>query len=249
MMNLSQDISYKDIMKDIMINNTCTTGSFSYDSYQQYRYIYVMISQTYTKVGRIIRTLGRVKYNHAAISLDADLERMYAFARKQHNALLPGRLVSENVYRYTLGRADDVQVVIFRIRVPLAQYRWIERTIQNIQSDDTYIYNFLSVLTYPIFRGFETYKAFSCMEFVMYILSGAGFKLSRPLHSYTPDELLEYLDEFIYYDGNLLDYKDDGEMDEDYFAPFTRDTFKMTIVEIKILLVRLVMSHRAGSWK
>ena len=128
-----------------------------------------MISQTNTRFARLVRKFGKTHYNHAAVALDEELEQLYAFARPKHKAVLLARLVKENVHRYTLGKEQTVNVVIFKIDVTMRQYLWVKNTIEQIYADKEYIYNLLSVLSYPVSRGFSTYKAFSCIEFAMFI--------------------------------------------------------------------------------
>lgn len=57
---------------------------------EKQRYIYILISQTATKFGYVLRTIGRIRYNHAAIALDPQLKEWYSFARKQHRTVLIG---------------------------------------------------------------------------------------------------------------------------------------------------------------
>lgn len=54
------------------------------------RYIYVVISKTATKFGYVLRKVGKVRYNHASVALDAELNEWYSFARKQYQTVLLG---------------------------------------------------------------------------------------------------------------------------------------------------------------
>ncbi len=206
------------------------------------RSVYIMLSQTHTRFAGLIRKFGRTKYNHASISLDAELTEIYGFARPQHNAVLLARLVSENdETRFTLGKYNSVQVVIYKINVTEEQYRWIKNTIYNIVNDGAYIYNLLSVLSYPVFKGFRMYKAFSCIEFVMYLLNGIGYEMDKPICKYKPDDLLELLSDKKIYEGNLFDYKSYKKNNEEYFAPFTYKMFLESAITIKELFMRLIL--------
>lgn len=212
------------------------------------RAVYIMISQTHTKFARWVRKLGRTNYNHAAISLDAELNQLYAFARPQHNAVLLARLVHENVFRYTLGKYNYVNVVIFRLEVTDEQYEWIEQTIRKILDDHEYIYNLLSVLSYPALRGFSTYKAFSCVEFIMFVLQSLGYEVTRPLYQYKPDDLLEVLGHVVFFRGNLLDYRADSGDEYNYLSPLTFRLMRDSATVLKELLVRLPSSQHSWDW-
>ena len=188
--------------------------------------IYIMISKTHTKFARALRTVGRIKYNHASVSLDAELNELYSFARPQHNALLLAGLVKESVFRYSLGKASRVNVEIFKIPVTKEQHEKIKQIIELVQGDKEYIYNLIAVISYPLLKGFHMHKAFSCIEFVMYILHKIGFKLEKPLYKYKPDDLTSILNDYQYFEGNLLEYITDYQDDLSYYAPFTYEIAK-----------------------
>ena len=210
--------------------------------------IYIMISQTHTKIARLIRRFGKTKYNHAAVALDAGLERLYAFARPHHKGIFLARLVQETVFRYTLGKTDFVGVMIFRLEVTKEQYRWVSETIDKIQNDGEFVYNLLSVLTYPVFKGFGTYKAFSCIEFIMYILGGVGYKADKPLYRYRPDDLRGLLADSLCFEGNLLDYKTGPAAagDNSYYSPMSLRLIKDSSVAFKRICARSLFRRTTG---
>ena len=211
--------------------------------------IYIMISQTHTGFAHVLRKVGKIQYNHASIALDRDLNQLYAFARPKHHALLLGRLVRENMCRYTLGKYYYVAVTIFRIEVSEEQYEWIADTIHRIFENDEYVYNLFSVLSTPVTGGFSTYKAFSCIEFIMYILREIGYLFEKPICSYCPDDLLNILRDDICYEGNLIRYKEriDETIDQDYFSPLTAREWKDSACAPVVLLYRLLMGSRLYS--
>ncbi|MBQ5917447.1 MAG: hypothetical protein IIW92_02640, partial [Lachnospiraceae bacterium] len=131
--------------------------------------IYLMISQTGTKFAKSIRKIGKQQYNHSSISLDADLRRTFGYARPQHNAVLMGRLVRESLERYTLGKDEPVQIAVFKVPVTEEQYEWVKKEIALRLNNEEYMYNLLSVLTYPFVKGYSVENMFTCIEFVAYI--------------------------------------------------------------------------------
>ena len=181
------------------------------------KYIYVIISSTYTNFARTIRTVGRVKYNHASISLDEGLHDIYGFGRQKHAALFTGKLVKENISRFTLDKVQNVDVSIFRIPVTEKQYDDISEFIKCVYEDREYMYNLFSVLTYPLTKGFSVYKAFTCIEFIMYLLTRIGMEFDKPLYAYKPDDLLELLGDDLFYQGNLLEYVNEKKAVTNYF--------------------------------
>ena len=188
------------------------------------RYVYVVISKTATRFGYVLRRVGGVHYNHAAIALDEELKELYSFARKQYHAALIGGLVEETVERYTLRKQTEIPVTVFRILVSAEQYLQIKQEIEGIKQDQEYKYNLFSVLTFPITKGFAVYKAYSCIEFVMNMMKKADYTLTKPAYQYTPDELLELFAAEIWFQGNLLDYCSLRSRDDTYFQPMNLDT-------------------------
>ena len=206
--------------------------------------IYIIISRTPTRFGSVIRKLGKVKYNHASVALDPQLNEIYAFARLRHNTLLLAWLMRENLDRFTLRKHNNINVTVFAIPVSEEQYDRVRLTIDTIRSDPQYMYNYLSVLSFPMFHGFETYKAYSCIEFVMHILNDdLDISAKKPLCSYTPDDLLTFLESYVLYCGNLLDYcKKVGHVstpDSDYFSPLTFALVAKSLVSFGHIFTRL----------
>lgn len=213
------------------------------------KYIYILISQTHTGFAGTIRRFGKVKYNHAAVALDEHMTELYGFARPKHHAPLLGRLVHESVFRYTLGKHSFVDAMIFRIPVTDEQYAWVEDTIHRIHSNKTYIYNLFSVLSTPITGGFSTYRAFSCIEFVMFLLRGLGYTLDKPLCRYRPDDLVGLLPEAVCYQGNLLEYTDDRAVDTDYYKLLSPKEVFASMAVLCRLFYRLLFRRLLTAYK
>jgi hypothetical protein len=201
-------------------------------------YIYVVISRTPTRFGRAIRKVTNQQYNHASIALDANLDHTYAFARKRHKAPLLGGLVRENVDRFTLRSKEPVPVMIFRIPVTVEQKRNISNIINEMINNRKYVYNLFSVLTYPIFKGFSVKNAFSCIEFVSYILQYLGYLTDLPACKYKPDDLITELGDFIWQTTDVRDVMTYNANAEAYFAPF-----RMRFIANSIGYVCLIIKH------
>lgn len=202
--------------------------------------IYLIISKTNTKFGRLIRRFGGIQYNHASIALDSELSETYSFARQRHSLVLSGKLVRENISRFTLNIATNVDVTIFEIPVTEEQHKEVKKLIDEIYNDREYLYNLFSVLTYPLTKGLSVYKAFTCNEFAMYILKILGHEITKPLYQYKPDDLLEILSDKIYYQGNLLEYVTEKTAETDYFDGMRLVDIRDSFFCISKLLYRTV---------
>ena len=222
------------------------------------QYLYFVISQTPTKFGSIVRKLGKIKYNHASVSLDPQLTKMFSFGRLQHNTLLLAWLMPEHLHRFTLRKYKKVDCTIFRIPVSEEQYYRVCNTITTIKNDPKYMYNYLSVLLFPIFHGFEVYKSYSCIEFVMHILNDdLQLPIEKRLCSYTPDDLLKMLSSYVYYSGNMIEYikksypteESDinlitAEAEKKYFGPMTWKLFFKSCAAVFIIIGRNLSFRR-----
>ena len=200
--------------------------------------IYLMISQTGTKFAKSIRKIGKQQYNHSSISLDADLRRTFGYARPQHNAVLMGRLVRESLERYTLGKDEPVQIAVFKVPVTEEQYEWVKKEIALRLNNEEYMYNLLSVLTYPFVKGYSVDNMFTCIEFVAYIMKHLGYLQDKPSCKYTPDDLLTYFADNLVYEGDIREIMTYNPKKKTYFAPMSMKVFMGNTRALWRLLVR-----------
>jgi hypothetical protein len=173
-------------------------------------YIYIVISQTPTKFGQVIRKFAHIQYNHASIAFEEDLKHLYSFGRRQHKNPLDAGLVREYPERFTLRQHSRVNVRIFRIPVTKEQYTLGKSRILEIKHDrEGYLFNLFSILCYPILRqGFPTYKAFTCAEFTAHMIRYIGIDIGPDKQDFelTPEEIGNRIGKWQIFEGNLLDY-------------------------------------------
>lgn len=213
------------------------------------KYVYVFISKTTTKVARCIRRLGHISYNHASISLDEDFKSVYAFARPRHSAVLLGTLVNESVDRYTLHTDDPVPVVVFKLPVSAEAYQDIAENIERIKNDKDYMYNLMSLLTFPVLRGFSTYKSFTCVEFVSYLLKDHGYLNKKPCYKYKPDDLLTELAKYIEESCDVRDLLKSGYSFSDaYFCPMSAKMRWKSVKAVFVYFKRMATLRKSNKY-
>lgn len=206
------------------------------------KYIYILLTHTHTFSAQLIRCFGHVKYNHCALALDEECCRLYSFARPEKNGLFLGKMVHESIDRYTLHHSVGVNCAVVKLPVSEDQYQQIEKRIHEIENDDEYMYNFLSVLTYPLSGGFSVYKSYSCVEFVVSILKMIDSGLDQPAYRYTPDTLLKHYMDYLVYQGDLRKYLSLKKHDEQYFAAMTFSLLFLNLAGIYKILKRCIYS-------
>ncbi len=208
-------------------------------------YIYIVISETPTKFGNVIRRFANIQYNHASIAFDEKLKQLYSFGRRQYRNPLDAGLIKEYPDRFSLRQFPCVNVRIYKVPVTKQQYIIGKRRILEIKHDaDGYLYNLFSVLSYPILKGFQTYKAYSCAEFTAHMIRTMGIELTPEKRNceFTPQEIGEQISNCLMFEGNLLDYCKTPPLTKCNFFdnPGYRRRAKTSVVLVFTLLYRMM---------
>lgn len=209
------------------------------------RKIYVVLSQTTTFVAHSIRKISGCTYNHAAISFDPEMEEIYAFARKQHYAFLSAGLVHESRLRY-LEKECELPVQIFELEITEAQYEWIRLVIEYMMENKEYKYNLFSMLSFPFLGGVKTYKAYTCSEFVAFILRKIGYLKQKQSHQYAPEDIGKelMLSNRLWFEGDMRQLVRELDTDERYYGQYSREWLYKDVTSFMRLCERAFMSVR-----
>ncbi len=204
------------------------------------RYIYLVFSSTPSRFGRMIRFASGAHFNHVSLAFDSSLRKLYSFGRRKNNIPINAGLVQEYPDRFSLRKVDYVGVRIYRIPVTHRQYRLGKTRIRQLMNDEQYLYNLFSVVFYPIFKGFYTYKAYTCVEFVIHMLRFMNIEVPtrKPSYKYLPDELESILGFDNYFEGNLLEYAAGESIScGNFFDPIitSKEQFYATGISVVIL--------------
>lgn len=207
---------------------------------------YVMISKTTTFLGKCIRIFGACKYNHSAISFDRDLTELYAFARRQRNSMMSAGLIHESTDRYLDKDCEKnkAMVKVFEFDLTEEQIAQIKEKVSELLDNQEYLYNSVSLVTYPFIKGVKTYKAYTCSEFVATCLTEVGFLSGKEPCKYTPEDLIEVLTTYEIFSGSLSDFIRFRTYDERYYAAYRPSTFKRSAVVVATLCKRTVLRRR-----
>ena len=178
------------------------------------RYIYVILSSTPYKIGKMIRKVTRNSYNHVSIAVDQDMTQMYSFARRYCRTPLYGGFVVESASRYY--RNDTCSSVkVHRIPISQEQYDGLEKRLANMtENKNRYLYNHLSVLTGLLRRPVHLRDAYTCVEFCVEILNMVGFPVV-PGKYYSIGDLVHLLHPYMVYTGPM---PSPDSYDTEYYA-------------------------------
>ncbi len=173
------------------------------------RPLYLMISQTGTGMGRMIRAVSRYPYNHVSLSLDPALRQWVSFARYSENMPLYGGFICESPERY-LASGRDVSVRIFRLEIQESHAQRLETLFAQAGSRDfRLIYNTYDAIASTLHCRFPIPNAYTCLSFACTVLE---------LPCRTIRDLDRYLSPLLYYEGPLSTLAtDSGSRTDDYF--------------------------------
>ena len=209
---------------------------------QTQKYVYVALLYIPSAVGRFVKFWTWYGYSHVTFSFDENLEECHAFSRVKENTPFVGGYVKEKKSYYTSGKDININTIIYKIPVTNEEYEEIKNYIQEIANDKEYLYNMYSMCTLAVLRGFRTYKAMHCTEFVAQILTKiSSVKMSKKWYKYLPRDFNNDLKEYTMYKG-ILDTKNAKRDDNDFFfsAIEKKEYRKKSRYILKELIYRLI---------
>lgn len=196
------------------------------------KFIYVVVSHTATRFGKLLRLFGKIEYNHSAIALDEHFNEIYAFARPQYRAMVLARLVKETYTSYTLNTNEPIPIKVFKIPVSYDAYHYVKETLHHVHNDQDIHYNIFSVFTFPILNGCRVHKTYTCSEFVTHVLKDIGISIPLSCHKYKPEDLIVLLKDYFYYEGDIRDILSPDNVDHHFF---NRPTLELRKQCLKVL--------------
>lgn len=180
------------------------------------KHIYVVLPKSETTIAKISRKITKYPYSHVTLCMQDKLEIFYSFSRLRNDAALISGFAKE--YRSHLASKQGVKLTckIFKIPVTNQEYSKIEEFIQKTKEDDTLLFNYLSMATLPVLKGFDVYKTQNCCSFVAQALEKIStLHLEKPSYKYFPRDFDIWLSEkYFYFEGDL---NTDFQYEDDYY--------------------------------
>lgn len=158
------------------------------------KYVYVVLIESYTGLGKLLKKFTGYRYEHIAVCLDKDLKEFYSFSRKQHHHPFKAGFMREYRDYYAFDEYQKFYSKIFAIPVTEEKYDEIKDFIDRLLADDEQIFNLFAMLTTPILHGFRLYKAHNCMDFTAKVIEKAGVKLDKPYYKYDIPDMEKLLE-------------------------------------------------------
>lgn len=131
--------------------------------------LYILFTATDLKVGRLIRTVSKSKYNHISLSLNPQLTPLYSYSRYRKSPALHGGFTEESLLRYL----DDTPVKIAKLQLTEMKGDELDKYLMKLEKGDENMpayYNLLSIALYPLGVRAEIKGCYTCAEFALSIL-------------------------------------------------------------------------------
>ncbi len=200
--------------------------------------IYLVFSSTQYRIGKMIRRITGESYNHASIALDANLTRMYSFARRHHSTPFYGGFVRESLSRYCFNGVP-ADVCICKLPVTQTQYEWLENTLQKMEENkEHYLYNHFSAAYALFHKNLPLEDAYTCVEFSVAILYQLGFPVDCTKY-YSVGDLKSLFDSETIYTGPIPAA---AEKDLQYYKPI-KHPIAVTVSSFRNLMCRPKIKH------
>lgn len=167
--------------------------------------IYIVLTQTYTTIARIIKSITKDNYSHASISLDIKCNNMYSFGRKYIYFPFYGIFLKEDLRKGLFIRNKNALVVIYEIKVTKKQYNKIKDKIKEIELNNKG-YNIIGLLL-AHFRIKLHRRKYYCSEFVYEVLSNKEIEIYNKENTlFKPEELITNNKFVKIFEGKIRDY-------------------------------------------
>lgn len=172
------------------------------------RNIYIVYSQTYTILARIIKFSTKEKYSHVSISLNKNCTEMYSFGRKYYWNPFIARFVCESINKGLYKKRKKCLIKIYSVKVSNEQFEYLKDLINEFKKNESiYRYNLLGLFYTKMGIKKERKNKFYCAEFVYNVLSNDKVKIIDKIDK--PIELRDVINEETYnllYEGKVNNY-------------------------------------------
>ena len=167
--------------------------------------IYIVLTQTYTTIARIIKSITKDNYSHASISLDIKCNNMYSFGRKYIYFPFYGIFLKEDLRKGLFIRNKNPLIAIYEIKVTKKQYNKIKDKIKEIELNNKG-YNIIGLLL-AHFRIKLHRRKYYCSEFVYEVLSNKEIEIYNKENTlFKPEELITNNKFVKIFEGKIRDY-------------------------------------------
>lgn len=172
--------------------------------------IYIVLIESYTGLGKVLKKFTGYRYEHIAVSLDKSLTEFYSFSRRQHHHPFAAGFMKEYRDYYAFEEYRKFYSKVFSLPVTDRRYSEIVALIDRCAGDEEQIFNLFAMITTPVLHGVRIYKAHNCMDFTARVIELAGVKLDKPFYKYDIPDIEKLLEEYPHKEGYLRRIDSEG---------------------------------------
>ncbi len=139
-------------------------------------YIYIVISETSTKIGKFIRYMTGEKYNHVSIALHPSLQPLYAFSRYYKKKPFYGGFTEESWLRYQQHN-PQLNIAVYKIPVSARQKAELAQYIDHLNKHrKEYRYSLLDAANcYFPKMNYQPIDKYTCLGFAVKLLHDLNY--------------------------------------------------------------------------
>lgn len=130
--------------------------------------IYIVLTQSYTLLARIIKVFTKGKYSHVSISFNKECTDMYSIGRKYRYNSFVGIYKRENIYEGVFKNKNS-EILIYELEVEEDKYDNIRKLLEKYGKESKG-YNFIG-LVLALFNKKLNRRKYYCSEFIYKVLS------------------------------------------------------------------------------
>ena len=174
------------------------------------RKLYVMVSNTDTGIGRLIRFACGFPFNHVSVTLDSSFRDWYSFSRYVQDAPFYGGFVRESPERFCADTGEAL-VRLYAVPIPEKHAKDLESMIPlATRTDHGFIYNYFEAIASYLGFSLPIPQCHTCLSFAASLLD---------LPCLSIQELCTELEPWLIYEGSVRDIlEDSGNRGELYFS-------------------------------
>jgi hypothetical protein len=189
------------------------------------RKVYVLLTDTGTVLGKIIKLYTRKPHNHASIVIDDQFNKVYSFGRRNPRNPFFAGFVEENIRGGLFRKAD---CAIYCITITEKQFQIMNSKLRDMEENkENYRYNLIGLIAVALNLEMTRKNAFFCSHFVAAILeeSGVDIQNQKPLSLVTPHDIKESASLELVFEGKLSAFITDSQ--HNYYKEYNSERIEV----------------------
>ena len=155
--------------------------------------IFLIYSNTYSKVSKVLNLFMKEEYTHISISLDQDIRNFYSFGRRNYYIPLIGGFVEESTQEGIFSQFNETIIEVVEKKVTEKEYNTLKEELEKYKIfSNIYRYNLIGL---PLMRfniPYERERHFACSQFVGYLLQKSEiYKFDKSWSLVQPKDIRE----------------------------------------------------------